>query len=108
MVKKFKIIDYPKGFSERNSFDFVEKMKNMKLENNETIVSFDVVGLFPNIPLDVAFKTIDEFLELKDLQQQEKTIPMSLSRICMNQNQFKYMDYFKNYVDKTEPWFLRF
>jgi len=45
----------------RNSSAFVEKAKTWKIEPNETQVSFDVVGLYPAIPIR---KAIDVMLQL--------------------------------------------
>ena len=45
------------GRSERhikNSYDFVEFLNTIKVNDNESMVSFDVVSLFTKISLDLA------------------------------------------------------
>lgn len=40
------------GFHVRNSLQFVEGLKNIRLDEDEVMVSFDVVSMFTNIPVD--------------------------------------------------------
>lgn len=40
------------GYHVRNSVQFVQKLKNIELDENEILVSFDVVSMFTNIPVD--------------------------------------------------------
>lgn len=44
----------------KDSFDFAEKFNNFQLPQGYVIVSFDVVSLYSNIPLELAVKTIEE------------------------------------------------
>jgi hypothetical protein len=94
VVKKFEELNYPRGFAVRNSFEFVDKVKDLKLEVDEIMVSFDVVGLFPNIPLDAAFDSIDRFLKASSLNNNEREILMKMSELCMRQNIFQFRDKF--------------
>ena len=87
-------MNYPKGLNVRNSVEFVKNVENLELGENEIMVSFDVVGLFPNIPLDISFAAMREFLSTSDLSQNDQTVLMKLSEICMNQNTFKFRDSF--------------
>ncbi|XP_037528652.1 uncharacterized protein LOC119405898 [Rhipicephalus sanguineus] len=38
----------------RNTYDFIEKVKNTIVDPDEVLVSFDVVSLFTSVPLDMA------------------------------------------------------
>ncbi|XP_011701227.1 PREDICTED: uncharacterized protein LOC105457947 [Wasmannia auropunctata] len=40
-----------------NSFELVEKLKGMKLDDNYTLISLDVVFLFTNVPLDLVIES---------------------------------------------------
>jgi hypothetical protein len=99
VVKRFEDLNVPKGFTVKNTFEFVEAIKDVKLEEDEMMCSFDVIGLFPNIPLNLAFVAVKNFLDTKDLEEQEKDVLLSLSKICMEQNIFQFREKF--YRQKT-------
>lgn len=58
LVSKFKQLHQPTGKDVKNSLDFVDRIKNVKLKEDEIMVSFDVVSLYPSIPLRMAIIAI--------------------------------------------------
>jgi hypothetical protein len=52
---KFKIYD---------TFDFAEKINNFQLTEGFVLVSFDVVSMFTNIPLDLVLSILEEHFAL--------------------------------------------
>ena len=44
----------------KNSFEFISKIKNLKIPINYTMVSLDLIYLFTNIPLDWVLISIEE------------------------------------------------
>ena len=44
----------------KNSFEFISKIKNLKIPNNYTIMSLDVISLFTEIPLDLVLISIEK------------------------------------------------
>ena len=64
----------------KNSKHFVEMMKDVCLAEDEMLVSFDVVSLFTNVPIEEAVDTIEERLR-KDVSL-EMRIPLSPERIA--------------------------
>jgi hypothetical protein len=51
-------INVPMEFELRNTTDFIEKVKDVKVKEDEVLVSFDVGALFPSIPVESAINTI--------------------------------------------------
>ena len=47
----------------KNSHDLTEKLSHVHLEEDETIVSHDVVALFPSVPVDDSINIIKNRLE---------------------------------------------
>jgi hypothetical protein len=47
----------------KNSYDFIHRIKDITIEPDEIMVSFDVKSLFTCIPLDYAKKCVLEFIE---------------------------------------------
>ena len=50
-------------FTEKNSYEFVEQLKNLTINHDECMVSFDVISLFTKIPVNVAKTVIIERLK---------------------------------------------
>ena len=57
----------------KNVNAFLKKIKNIQVEPDEILVSFDVVSLFPSIPLDTA-RQLTEVLLTNDSSWQGKTL----------------------------------
>lgn len=52
----------PIDFSVKNSIEFIDRIKNIKLGEGELLVSFDVTSLIPRIPIDVSLKYLEHLL----------------------------------------------
>ena len=50
-------------YSVQNTKDFVEQVKNIKLQQDECIISCDVKALFTSVPIEPAVKIIQQYLE---------------------------------------------
>ena len=46
----------------KNSVEFCEQMKNVKLEEGDELLSFDVFSLFTFIPVDLAIQVATDVL----------------------------------------------
>ena len=63
-----------------NTGDFVQKIKGLKLEPDETMVSFDVTALFTSVPTNIAVKVVKERL-VEDPTLADRT-KLSPDQIC--------------------------
>ena len=53
-----------------NTQDFIEQIKDIKLEEDQCMMSYDVKALFTSVPIQPALNIIKKLLEVdKELQQ---------------------------------------
>ena len=57
------------GHTVKNSYEFVDTIIGLKLDDDKCIMSFDVVSLFTKIPVDVAKSLIFELFSKDDCLQ---------------------------------------
>lgn len=93
LVRKFKELQPPRSFSIKNSFQFVEKLKNLSIMEDEIMVSFDVTSLFPSLPrgetLDLMMNWIDSQPNLTPAYK-EKLI--KLTQVCVKNIFFSFQN----------------
>lgn len=92
LVNEFKKLPKLDSLSVKNSFDFVGRIKNLKLNENEVILSFDVSSLFPNIPVDISLMEIEKYLYGIDLDSDKKSCYLETARLCMKQGFFLFRE----------------
>ena len=61
----------PPSLSVKNSIDFVDKVKDLRITLNETMVPFDVKSLFPSIPINQALDFLKKWLISKNIPDQK-------------------------------------
>ena len=76
-----------------NLYSFVEEAKEWNISPNETQISFDVVNLYPSVPIDEAVAVITEILnnDIDDLRKRTKltlTDIQKLIELCLSSNYF--------------------
>ena len=86
-----------------NNKDFLENIKDIKLQPDECIMSYDVSALFTSIPIDPAIKTIKKHLEEdQDLSKRTSmTVDhiISLLEFCLRNTYFSFQG---RYYEQTE------
>ena len=80
-------------FTVKNSYQFVDLLKDVNVESNECMVSFDVVSLFTKIPVNLAKDVTIEQLR-NDVTLNERT-EMTINDIEIALNFCLYNTYFK-------------
>ena len=63
-------------FTVKNSLDFCDQIKQVKLEEGGELVSFDVVSLFTSIPVELAIQVATDVLSKDDTLQDRTAIPV--------------------------------
>lgn len=76
------------SFSVKNRYEFIDSIKNITLNPEEYLVSFDVTALYPNVPILTAITLIKDWLMENHLSYQEVEEYTNLVNLCMNQNSF--------------------
>lgn len=92
LIKRFKLFEIFESKSVRNSIELVEKLKNIKLEIDDRIVSFDVKSLYPSIPVNLALDTLRNWLHKNGISSMKIKEYAGLVNLCLTQNAF----YFNN------------
>ena len=82
----------------KNTADFIQQLKGITLEANESIVSYDVSALFTSVPIEPAINIIRRRLEL-DLELHLRTSRnveeiISLLEFCLKSTYFQFQGRF--------------
>ena len=85
-------------FSVQNTMDFVEQLKNIRLQPQECIVSYNVKALFTSVPIKPAIKIIKQLLEDDHELQHRTSITVQhitcLLEFCLNNTCFIFQGRF--------------
>ena len=78
----------------RNTQNFVQHIKDIKLQQDECIMSYDVKALFTSVPIVPAIDTIrDKLTKDRDLQQRTSMAVndiISLLEVCLQNTYFAF------------------
>ena len=78
----------------QNSQDFVASIKDLKLDDNEILTSYDVTVLFTSVPVDGALEVIKELLQKDDSWKRRTYLNASqiitLLEFCLTTTYFKF------------------
>ncbi|XP_075167963.1 uncharacterized protein LOC142240139 [Haematobia irritans] len=76
-------------YNVKNSMQFKSKIEDIKIDEDETMVSFDVVSLFPSIPVELALKIIEEKWHLLEkITKIPKNLFFKILRFCIIDNRY--------------------
>ena len=78
----------------RNSADFMQRIRQTSLAETDIMISFDVVSLFTNVPVDEALLVIAERLQQDTTLEERTSIPIPnlchLVELCLNSPYFQF------------------
>ncbi|XP_061388861.1 uncharacterized protein LOC133323976 [Musca vetustissima] len=94
MVKILKNLTINSKYNVRDSIDFKKKITNLTVGENDKMVSFDVISLFPSIPVNLGIKIIEEkWDEIREYTNMTKALFSSILTFCIKDNRyFTYND----------------
>lgn len=91
----------PENLAVKNSYEFIEKVKNIELTDNEILVSFDVTSLFPSVPVKQTLVYLKDMLLDNGLDNEKVQQFINLADICMLQNFFQFNNKYYQQCDGT-------
>lgn len=94
LVADFSKYKQPESKSVLNSFDFIEKTKNIVVEDDEVLVSFDVVALFPSIPISETLILLKEWLQESERDEEKRNVYFDAAKLCMDFNCCQFLNTF--------------
>jgi hypothetical protein len=87
----------------KNSAEFAEDIRKMLVEEETSMVSFDVVSLFTKVPLNEALGCISDLLAKDESLEERTNIPpdaiCQLTETCLRATYFMFEDRFYEQVD---------
>lgn len=86
LVNEFNRYPKPTGLYVENCHEFCDKMKNVRVGENESIVSFDVESLFPSIPIPDTLIILENWLLEHEPSKPKRDLLQKLTKLCMDQN----------------------
>ena len=101
LVNEFQKLEFPSTFSVKDRYQFIDFTKNIILEPDEILVSFDVVSLYPNVPMKESKEIIENWLNSLHLNQDIVKEFMILFNLCISQNSFQFKDNIYNQLEGT-------
>lgn len=81
-------------YNVKDSIAFKDKLQKVTIKKTERMVSFDVVSLFPSIPVDLGIRLIeDRWDEIKEYTNMTKGLFFNILTFCIKDNRyFKFDD----------------
>ena len=95
----------------KNSGHFIEMIKTEYIKEDEIMVSFDVVSLFTNVPIQESIQIIQLLLpkneELENRTELSVEIVSNLLELCLSSIYFCYKGFF-THKRRDQPWVPKF
>jgi hypothetical protein len=89
-AKQLEELQIDMGFEIKNSLEFIERVKDLKIGEDEILVSFDVESLFPSVPLEPTLNTVKHHINRQNINKEKKNFLIKSIELCTSLNQFQY------------------
>lgn len=101
LVEKLQKFESFPSFAIKNRYQLIDKIKDLKLQEDEYLVSFDVVSLYPSVPIPITRYLLRKWLISLKLPTEIINEYVILTNLCMSQNTFEYNNNFYTQTDGT-------
>jgi hypothetical protein len=101
LVKIFSLFKKHDSLSVKNNIELVTKLSDVKMENNDRLISFDVVALFPSIPIETTLIFLKNWLEELKIEGEKIKELINLTKLCMRQNVFQFNGKYYEQINGT-------
>lgn len=93
LVKELKDISKrnpPSKLSVKNAMDFATQLEDVELEDDEILMSFDVVSLYPSIPVEETLNLFEDWLKECNVDEEKMKVYLRFARFAMRNSFFKF------------------
>ncbi|XP_064462023.1 uncharacterized protein LOC135372308 [Ornithodoros turicata] len=94
---------YKNDRSVKNSAEFCELIRDIRIDDGDVMMSFDVISLFTNVPIDVALSVVRTKLradvDLEDRTDLSVEDILELLKLCLRQTFFQFKNRFFKQTD---------
>lgn len=101
VTEEWKKLKPPQGLFVKNSFDFLERIRNIRIEEDEILISFDVESLYPSIPIPETMDLLKIWLNETEPDERKREVYHKIASTCMNWNCCSFNDIFYKIEEGT-------
>lgn len=99
LCSRFATFEQFDRFSVKNSIALTEKLKNIRLESDEILVSFDISSYFTSVPVNEALNCLESWLDRQKLDHMMTDALLELTKACAEHTYFQFRG---KYYEQTE------
>lgn len=93
LVNKFNEMNFTSR-AIKNREEFLEKTNNLRIEEDELIVSFDVKALFPSVPINESLEYLKDWIAAQNTEEEnwknKAKEYYKLAKLCMEEDYFEF------------------
>lgn len=78
------------NFSVQNAIDLTNKLKPIKMQQNEVLVSFDIASYFTSVPVEKALECLQTWLDRHPVDHIETHALYELTKVCAENTYFQF------------------